>query len=237
MDGLQVQDPAASPATGSAKYSEFDSVPIKPDRPPLPLLREVAFVVTILAAQLLTQAGIGQGLAPLHIIGDHFNVKNPGKLSWYVASFSLTAGTFILVAGRLGDMYGHKRVFMAAFTWYGVWSILLRRKLLFQRHLLLRSPRLLGNGSGVFDTQRVGLAGDDVPQRNAKEHHFQPVRCLRAGGIHPRRHIFFPACAICNMGLGLLDHGDCLLHHGGRHDLVATVGLLVSESHDLGAVS
>ena len=124
LDGLQVQDPASSPAPGAAKYSEFDSVPITSDRPPLPLVREVAFVTTILAAQLLTQAGIGQGLAPLHIIGDHFSVQNPGKLSWYVASFSLTAGTFILVAGRLGDMYGHKRVFMAAFTWYGVWSVL-----------------------------------------------------------------------------------------------------------------
>ncbi len=124
IDGLDVQDPTSSPSTASEKNSETEIVSLKSDRPSLSLLQEVAFVITILSAQLLTQAGIGQGLAPLHIIGDHFNVKNPGELSWVVASFSLTAGTFILIAGRLGDMYGHKRVFIAAFTWYGVWSIL-----------------------------------------------------------------------------------------------------------------
>lgn len=32
-------------------------------------------------------------------------------------------GTFILIAGRLGDMYGHKRIFILGFLWYGVWSL------------------------------------------------------------------------------------------------------------------
>ena len=118
-------DPQAPASPGSEKDLDPDNAPpIKSDRPQMSLTREVFFVITIVAAQLLTQAGMGQGLAPLHIIGDHFHIQNPGQLSWYVASFSLTVGTFILIAGRLGDMYGHKRMFIAAFTWYGVWSIL-----------------------------------------------------------------------------------------------------------------
>jgi MFS family permease len=32
-------------------------------------------------------------------------------------------GTFILIAGRLGDMYGHKRIFIIGFIWFGVWSL------------------------------------------------------------------------------------------------------------------
>jgi MFS family permease len=32
-------------------------------------------------------------------------------------------GTFILPAGRLGDLYGHKRIFLLGTTWYGIWSL------------------------------------------------------------------------------------------------------------------
>ncbi|MCJ1471795.1 Low affinity NH4+ transporter [Lambiella insularis] len=84
----------------------------------------VLFPFLILCAQLVSQAGIGVGLAPLHIIGDHYGITNPGERSWYVAAFSLTAGTFILPAGRLGDMYGHKKLFVGGFAWYELWSVL-----------------------------------------------------------------------------------------------------------------
>lgn len=45
-------------------------------------------------------------------------------MSWFSAGFSLTVGTFILIAGRLGDVFGHKRFFVAGFVWYGLWSAL-----------------------------------------------------------------------------------------------------------------
>jgi MFS family permease len=75
-------------------------------------------------AQLMTQAALGQSIAPLHIIGDSFNTTSPGQLSWIPAAYSLTVGTFILIAGRLGDLYGHKRFFIAGFLWFGFWSLM-----------------------------------------------------------------------------------------------------------------
>jgi MFS family permease len=76
-------------------------------------------------AQLMTQAGLGQIIAPLHIIGASFGVDNdPAQLSWFPAAYSLTVGTFILIAGRLGDLYGHKRLFVAGFLWFALWSLL-----------------------------------------------------------------------------------------------------------------
>ncbi|CDO93406.1 unnamed protein product [Kluyveromyces dobzhanskii CBS 2104] len=87
-------------------------------------LKEIAFVMVLCSAQLMTQAGLAQSIAPLHIIGDSFDIDNPGQLSWFPSAFSLTVGTFILIAGRLGDLFGHKRFFVAGFLWYGLWSLL-----------------------------------------------------------------------------------------------------------------
>ncbi|TVY82594.1 Drug resistance protein [Lachnellula suecica] len=112
------------PVSDTAK-EETESTPVPSDgRPPFSLAREAIFVATLVFAQLLTQAGIGQSLAPLHIIGNHFNVTNEGELSWYLASYALTTGTLILMAGRLGDMFGNKNVFIAGYMWFGVWSII-----------------------------------------------------------------------------------------------------------------
>ncbi|KAJ5037283.1 uncharacterized protein L3040_007460 [Drepanopeziza brunnea f. sp. 'multigermtubi'] len=91
---------------------------------PVSLSREIAFVGVLCTAQLFTQASLGQAIAPLHIIGASFGETSPGQLSWFPAAYSLTVGTFILIAGRLGDLYGHKRLFTAGFVWYGVWSLL-----------------------------------------------------------------------------------------------------------------
>ncbi|KAH9203710.1 major facilitator superfamily domain-containing protein [Leptodontidium sp. 2 PMI_412] len=91
---------------------------------PHTLLREIALVGIICIAQIMALAGLGQVIAPLHIIGDSFGTKNPGQLAWFPAAYSLTVGTFILIAGRLGDMYGHKKLFIAGFLWFGVFSLL-----------------------------------------------------------------------------------------------------------------
>ncbi|PBP15649.1 MFS general substrate transporter, partial [Diplocarpon rosae] len=88
-----------------------------PARVHTPLLREVPFIVTICMAQILSAA-------PLYVVGESFGITNEGYLSWYLAAFSLTVGTFVLPAGRLGDMYGHKNVFLVGSIWYGVWSLI-----------------------------------------------------------------------------------------------------------------
>ena len=67
--------------------------------------REVVFIIVICSTNILTQAGLGMTVVPLDVIGKTFGHLNPGQLSWFVAAYSLTVGTFILVAGRLGDMY------------------------------------------------------------------------------------------------------------------------------------
>lgn len=76
-------------------------------------------------AQIITQAGVAQTINCPTQIGETFGVENDaGKLSWFLASYSLTLGTFILVAGRLGDLYGYKTIFVIGNVIMGVWSLI-----------------------------------------------------------------------------------------------------------------
>ncbi|KAI1325191.1 major facilitator superfamily domain-containing protein [Xylariaceae sp. FL0255] len=88
----------------------------------LPLWREIAFITVICLSMFTTQAGLGQILPLLPAIGREFNISNNGQLSWLVAGYSLTVGTFILVSGRLGDIYGYKRMLCIGYAWFAIWS-------------------------------------------------------------------------------------------------------------------
>jgi len=89
----------------------------------LSLPHEVAFVAVICMAQFMTQVGFGQTLAIIHVIGDSFGITDPGVLSWLIAGYSLTIGTFIIFSGRLGDVFGYKKMLLIGFSWFSVWSM------------------------------------------------------------------------------------------------------------------
>ncbi|KAL0929995.1 Drug resistance protein YOR378W-like 3 [Colletotrichum truncatum] len=90
---------------------------------PHSLAGEALFVAVLCSSQLLTQAGLAISIMPQHIIARSFGIENqPGEVSWFSAGYSLTVGTFILIAGRLGDVFGHKGFFVGGFAWFGLWS-------------------------------------------------------------------------------------------------------------------
>ncbi|KAL4963781.1 MFS transporter [Aspergillus stella-maris] len=92
---------------------------------PQSLPREVAFIAIVCMAQLVSQAGLGQVISILPILGESFGIgNNMSQLSWFPAAYSLTAGTFILGAGRLGDMYGHKLLFTTGYFWLAGWTLI-----------------------------------------------------------------------------------------------------------------
>ncbi|KAF1984244.1 MFS general substrate transporter [Aulographum hederae CBS 113979] len=85
---------------------------------------EIAFITLVCSAQFLSLSALSQTVAPLLILGDAFNVHDPGHLSWFTAAFSMTLGAFILPAGRIGDMYGHKNVFIFGWVWFAALSLI-----------------------------------------------------------------------------------------------------------------
>jgi MFS family permease len=46
------------------------------------------------------------------------------SLQWVITGYSLTFATLLIIGGRLGDMYGHRRVFMVGALIFGVGSLL-----------------------------------------------------------------------------------------------------------------
>lgn len=87
------------------------------------LPREVLVVGLICLAQFTTQMGLGQVLSILHIIAADFGITEPGVKAWLIAGYSLTVGTFILVSGRLGDLFGYKKMLVIGYVWFALWSM------------------------------------------------------------------------------------------------------------------
>lgn len=74
-------DAVVSPASGTHEEEQEHRYSIQD----FTLGHEMAFNVVICMGQLMTQAGLAMTIVPLHIIGDHFQVTNPGQLSWLAA--------------------------------------------------------------------------------------------------------------------------------------------------------
>jgi MFS family permease len=86
-------------------------------------LHEVLFITLLCSTQFVTQVGLLNTLTILHIIGPSLSISSPGVLSWLVAGYSLTIGTFILLSGRCGDVFGYKPMVILGFVWFGLWNI------------------------------------------------------------------------------------------------------------------
>lgn len=143
---------------------------INSDAPPFSLIHEAAFVATVSCAQLMTQAALGQAIASLHIIGESFGTQNNGQLSWFAAGYSLTVGTFILITGRLGDMYGHKKLFMAGFAWFSVWSMLAGLSVFSSSQIFFDICRALqGIGPATVLPNGLALLGTTYPAGRRKD--------------------------------------------------------------------
>lgn len=40
-----------------------------------------------------------------------------------VSAYALTYAAFLLVGGRMGDLFGHRRIFLIGTTWFAIWSL------------------------------------------------------------------------------------------------------------------
>ena len=88
------------------------------------LPHEVLYVSVLSCAQLLTQAALGTVLVPLHIVGPEIGITNPAELPWTLAAYSLTVGVFIMITGRLGDIFGHKLFVILGYLMFSIFSLL-----------------------------------------------------------------------------------------------------------------
>lgn len=119
--------------------------------------REFMFVSLICLAQFMTQASLGGTLSIIHVIGNDFGITNPGDLSWFIAAYSLTVSTFILIAGKFGDLFGYKKMYIIGFSWFAIWSIVAGLSV-YSNYVLFNFSRVFqGIGPAIILPKHVSL--------------------------------------------------------------------------------
>ena len=82
-----------------------------------------------------------------------------------MAAYSLTVGTFILIAGRLGDIHGHKLLLILGYLWYGLWSLVVGLTVYSHSQIFYDICRALqGIGPAVLLPNAVAILGRTYPQ-------------------------------------------------------------------------
>ena len=148
------------------------------------LPREIVVVGLISLAQLTAQIGVGQTISILHVIGDHYHITNPGTLSWLIAGYSLTVGTFILFSGRLGDLFGWKKMLVIGYSWFAVWSIVAGLAWYSNSVLFIFARILQGIGPSVCLPNALALLGVLYKPGRRKEMAFAIfAACAPCGGV------------------------------------------------------
>ncbi|KAM6509939.1 multidrug-resistance type transporter aminotriazole resistance [Fusarium falciforme] len=121
--------------------------------------RQILFVGTLCTAMFTNQVGLGNTLATVGLIGESFGITNPGQLSWLIAGYSLTLGTFILIGGRLGDEFGHKKMFVIGMIWYSLWSLVAGLSV-YSNYVLFTFSRVFqGMGPALTLPNALGILG------------------------------------------------------------------------------
>ena len=132
------------------------------------LTHELALLSIICTGQILCQAGLSQSLAILHIINRDFHATT-AELTWTISAYSLTFGTFILLAGRLGDIYGHKRLYIIGLLCYGLWALLAGFSVYSGQILFDICRAFQGLGSAIIMPTGTALLGRTYPPGRRKE--------------------------------------------------------------------
>lgn len=147
------------------------------------LPHEIVFVATISSAQLLTQACLAQAIVPLHIIGTSLGVSDPAYLSWMPAAYSLGVGTFILPSGRLGDIFGHRRIFIIGYLWLAFWSLIAGLSVYSGEILFDVCRGLQGIGPALLLPNALAILGRTYPPGGRKDMVFSIFGSTAPGGF------------------------------------------------------
>ncbi|KAG0311814.1 hypothetical protein BGZ99_009888, partial [Dissophora globulifera] len=85
----------------------------------------------------------------------------PNQLQWVVSSFGLTYAAFLLVGGRMGDLFGHRRVFLLGTSWFAIWSLVCG----FARDPIFMSiaRAIQGSGAGLTIPSSLALLTTTYP--------------------------------------------------------------------------
>ncbi|KAI8606004.1 major facilitator superfamily domain-containing protein [Dissophora ornata] len=80
---------------------------------------------------------------------------------WIMSSYAVAFGGFLLLAGRVGDMYGHRSVFLVGQIWFGLWSLIVSFSTSPAMFCITRA--LQGIGASMSVPTALGLITTTIP--------------------------------------------------------------------------
>jgi MFS family permease len=188
-----------SNARATSKQYALDLTRTKSIAETLSPLHEFLFVGLLCSAQFVTQAGLLNTLNILHVIGSDLGITNPGVLSWLVAGYSLTVGTFILLSGRCGDLFGYKPMLIIGFTWFAIWNVVAGCSVYVSGNgsqvLFIFARVLSGIGPAILLPNALGLLGATYNQGPKKDMIFSLF-----GACAPGESLFTNCFALTTVG-------------------------------------
>ncbi|KAI0966545.1 major facilitator superfamily transporter [Xylaria arbuscula] len=165
--------------TGDAKIVADSSEPTSDvsesgkddDEPPLPFskARCIALVATVTGASFLNTLSNQSVVIILPTIGRELNIPD-SRLQWIVSAYALTFGTFLLLWGRIADIYGKRDIFIwgsAFVTATLITNPFLPNEIAFD---LFRGLQGLGAAANV--PTAIGILGVTFPPGKAKNYAF-----------------------------------------------------------------
>lgn len=180
---------SASSAVGDPEPAEQEDLAAQPSNvesiwvaETMSLPREVAFVILVCMAQFATQFALGGTLNILHVIGATYGVTQPGQLSWLIAGYSLTVGTFILFSGRLGDAFGYRKMLLIGYAWFSLWSLVAGLSVYSNYVLNVFARVLQGIGPAICLPNALAVFGAAYPPGHRKAMVFSLFGATAPGG-------------------------------------------------------
>ncbi|KAI0098616.1 major facilitator superfamily transporter [Nemania sp. FL0031] len=143
----------------------------KDDEPPLPFskARCIALVATVTGASFLNTLSGQAVVIILPTIGRDLDIPE-SRLQWIVSAYALTFGTFLLLWGRIADIYGKRDIFIWGSAFVTVTLIanpFLPNEIAFD---LFRGLQGLGAAANV--PTAIGILGVTFPPGKAKNYAF-----------------------------------------------------------------
>ncbi|KAF2874380.1 major facilitator superfamily domain-containing protein [Massariosphaeria phaeospora] len=145
------------------------------DKLPFSKARCIALVLTVTGAAFLNTLGVQSAVIILPTIGRALHIPD-SRQQWIVSAYNLTFGCFLLLWGRLADVYGKRLIFIWGSVWVTVTSILVP---LVPSEIGFDVFRgLQGLGAAAMVPTAIGILGVTFPPGRAKNYAFS---CYGAG--------------------------------------------------------
>jgi EmrB/QacA subfamily drug resistance transporter len=136
-------------------------------------------LVLISIAQLMVVLDATIANIALPFIQKDLEISN-ANLPWIVTGYALAFGSLLLLGGRLGDLYGRRKVFMAGLAIFAVASLL--GGLATNEPLLLAARGLQGLGAALASPAALALITTTFPAGPARNRAFAVYAAMSGAG-------------------------------------------------------